>query len=173
MALVLNGAFFANGAVSVGAVGFAAFSEHRRQATMCAALLTASWMVSCASYTSYSIDSMLSRLGVSIGYIDIWSIMNAIVGIFAVLLANRVWWGWALFGLLLAACINDVTFGMGFKQWDAFSVMADWLFWGEAAIFYGIGIGGAVTAIGSYAARWRIRPVRDTVRLRSSVKRGS
>lgn len=154
MSLILTPAFFANGAVVICAVGFAALGrdEEKKAATLCASALVASWMVTCASFTDWGLHKLL---GHGITFLDIWSIMNALVGIVVILLAKRLWWGWPLFGLMYVACANDLALwatakdlsNLAVSEWAPFSARADGLFWSEAALFFAIGAGGAANLI--------------------------
>lgn len=175
MGLDLNAALFANGALSVGAVVFAALAprDQRRAAAMCAAALTASWMLSCASYTGYAVEKAIGAT-----YLDIWSAMNALIGVLVALIARETWWGRLLFGLLFVACVNDLALWMQVSDlaqvpgnyWEPFSERADWLFWSEAAIFYAIGAGGAAVRIADNFRR--LLPLRSRLaRPKSLIRR--
>jgi hypothetical protein len=152
--------FFACAAIIHGAVVAAAFAppKERTAAMMCAAGLLAAWVLHLSSWTTYSPESAVTRLGMPMSHASAWAMMNTANAMIALAVARFTLWGPALFGLLFAACLNDTLYWMGFFQWAQFGAVADVIFYAEGAVFFVIGGPGIAAVVSRALGLGRRRP---------------
>jgi hypothetical protein len=140
--MVVTPLLIAFGSVCAGALAASAFARprERQPAVVLACFLFASWMVTVATWTPWSIDLLLTAYTpFEVHSIDVWATLNGAGAILSIYLAWQFWWGWALWALLTVACANDVVWWLHLVEWRQFSANADMLFMAEEAVFLYVG----------------------------------
>lgn len=127
------------------AIWFAAHSpiDQRRDAVTVAGALLANWLFCAWTYVAPASVQELAP--------DLWAVADMAVGALAVMLAWRHWWGWAIYGLVMAQeCFHAARGVVGV---DAYLTALDRLLLAMIACFIVLGGRGVAQRVSAWLHR--------------------
>lgn len=142
-------------------MAFLAPKRDRRDAVAISLLLFASWVSFVLSWTDYAPSLAIERVGLSMADVDVWALVDALAASCIIALAWDRWWGWSLWGLLIAQLVGHSLYQFGSVAFAPYSAALDALFLAQVAVFIllgGGGLGDLVSRVRSAARRHSFSP---------------
>lgn len=120
----------------------------KRSGLVLSLLLTATWLVYISAWTSTPVGPALGLLNR-----DVWQFDDCFVGVVALALGYRRWWGWAIWSGAMTFEMFHQAYVWGLWDFEAYSYTMDKVLLLQLAVFLivgGPGIGARISDI----ARW-------------------